>query len=66
MQIGMPGHGAVMIVVTLFLGVIAVGAAAVIVGVVLATRSGRKECPNCAEFVKTDAKVCRFCGGEVR
>lgn len=24
--------------------------------------AGLKKCPSCAEFVKPDAKVCRYCG----
>ncbi len=26
---------------------------------------GHKKCPHCAEFIKTEANVCRFCGREV-
>jgi hypothetical protein len=28
--------------------------------------SDTKKCPRCAEFVKRDALVCRFCGGDFR
>jgi hypothetical protein len=27
-----------------------------------AHRAGLKRCPECAEFVKQEARVCRFCG----
>ncbi|ASM76021.1 hypothetical protein VITFI_CDS0242 [Vitreoscilla filiformis] len=26
---------------------------------------GLKKCPHCAELIKPDAKVCRYCGREV-
>ncbi len=26
---------------------------------------GLKKCPHCAEFIKADAKVCRYCGRDV-
>ncbi|ABO57291.1 MULTISPECIES: zinc ribbon domain-containing protein [Burkholderia cepacia complex] len=26
---------------------------------------GMKKCPHCAEFVKRDANVCRYCGRDV-
>ena len=29
------------------------------------TRAREKKCPFCAEFVKAEAKVCRFCGRDV-
>ncbi len=50
------------------------------IGVILALASGRNEkglerravnsgelrkCPHCAELIKTDAKVCRYCGRDV-
>ena len=28
-------------------------------------RSSLKRCPYCAEFVRRDAKVCRYCGREI-
>lgn len=28
-------------------------------------RDGLKKCPSCAEFIKADASVCRFCGRDV-
>lgn len=32
-----------------------------------ALRSGdQKKCPHCAELIKADAKVCRYCGREVQ
>ena len=30
----------------------------------LTMQSGQKKCPHCAEFVKADAKLCRFCQKE--
>lgn len=27
---------------------------------------GMQKCPHCAEFIKVDAKVCRYCGRDVR
>ena len=27
---------------------------------------GLKKCPHCAEFIKPDANVCRYCGRDVR
>ena len=26
---------------------------------------GMQKCPNCAEFIKSDAKVCRYCARDV-
>jgi zinc-ribbon domain len=26
---------------------------------------GLKKCPHCAEFIKSDANVCRYCGRDV-
>jgi hypothetical protein len=26
---------------------------------------GRRKCPHCAEYIKAEATVCRFCGREV-
>jgi len=30
----------------------------------MAERSGLKKCPDCAEFVQPEARICRFCGHE--
>lgn len=27
--------------------------------------NGRRKCPHCAEFIKVDANVCRYCGRDV-
>ena len=29
-----------------------------------AQKSGLKKCPRCAEYVQSEAQVCRFCGSE--
>jgi len=29
-----------------------------------ARKSGLKKCPRCAEYVQSEAQVCRFCGNE--
>ena len=30
-----------------------------------ALAAGGKKCPHCAEIIKEEAKVCRFCGREI-
>jgi hypothetical protein len=42
-------------------------AAAVVVGVFIAKRNrGQlRKCPYCAELIRQEAKVCRFCGREI-
>lgn len=30
-----------------------------------ALQDGGRKCPNCAEIIKAEAKVCRFCGRDV-
>jgi hypothetical protein len=39
-------------------------ATAAVVGVFIAKRSRRK-CPYCAELIRREARVCRFCGREI-
>jgi hypothetical protein len=37
----------------------------VVVLVVRSVRAGRRSCPWCAQSIKVQAKVCRFCGRDV-
>lgn len=30
-----------------------------------ASQRGERKCPHCAEFIKSEASVCRFCGRDV-
>jgi len=49
-----------------FIGVILLAIAAVVIVIVLVTRSNRVPCPYCGERITKDAVLCRYCGREVK
>lgn len=50
-------------IVIVLLGILLIIAVAVIVP---SSKKGRRKCPQCAEWVKSEALKCRFCGFDLR